>query len=570
MVDRYKIIIVIIVLSISSFIFSIINKSVDFFVLLMFEIFVFFIFFLSVSIYEKKRKIITKDVLIKIVDSIPSQVYIRDVDGIVTFANKEHLNFLKVEYNDIINKKDIMVFSEEETKNFKNEDIDVINNRKMMIIPEEKVKINNENLYFKTVKQSVKLYNEKYYSLGISYNITELVNSRIEVDNKNEELSASMQQLEAYSQTINDINTELYNMLNKYNILIGAIGKIQSNEILSEDEFLKEIFNIVYNLIEESDYGSIYVYENDKIHFAHCIGHEKEKLNQLNLDKKIYSLTTETFKIVDFIEEKSMSNMTEENQIIFKSAIKKTKQSILIGLHFENKLIGGLSLDIDANSNKNFSEENGKVLLATTQLINSYFINNKYQSLKDSLLQETIKIVINVLNMHDEYTKDHSTNVADYSKVMAEEMQLTQLEISDVFITGLLHDIGKTFIPIKLLNKKGKLTEEEYNIMKTHSVKGYDILSKSYSLKKISKYVLYHHEWWNGNGYPEGIKKDEIPVTSQIIAVADAYDAMMTDRPYRKKFTKEYAINAIIENSGTQFSPVVVEAFKRIYGNFNE
>jgi putative nucleotidyltransferase with HDIG domain len=239
-------------------------------------------------------------------------------------------------------------------------------------------------------------------------------------------------------------------------------------------------------------------------------------------------------------------------------------------LHFENRLVGGLSLDIDADSNKKFSEDNGKVLLATTQLINSYFINNKYQSLKDSLLQETIKIVINVLNMHDEYTKDHSTNVANYSKVMAEEMQLTQLEISDVFITGLLHDIGKTFIPIKLLNKKGKLTEEEYKIMKTHSVKGYDILSKSYSLKKISKYVLYHHERWDGSGYPNGIKKDEIPVVSQIIAVADAYDAMMTDRPYRKKFTKEYSINAIVENSGTQFSPIVVEVFKRVYGNFNE
>jgi HD-GYP domain-containing protein (c-di-GMP phosphodiesterase class II) len=499
---------------------------------------------------------------------MPSQVYVRDIDGNVIFANKAHLDFLNLEYSELINKNDVTIFSKEEMKIFKEEDIDVINNREIKIIPQEKVIVDNNELFFRTIKKPVKLYNDKYYSLGISYNITELVSSKIDIDNKNEELSASLQQLEAYSQDIDSINTELNTTVGKFNLLIETIGEVKLKRALTEDEFLKGLFNVVYNLIEEADYGSIYVYKNDEIHFAHCIGHNKDALNELKLNKDVFSITANTFKIVDHIEESSMSNMIEDDEEKFLNAIKKTKQAILIGLHFEDEIIGGLSLEIDIDSNKKFSDSNGQILLGISQLINDYFTNVKYQYLKDNLLQETVKIVVNVLNMHDEYTKNHSTNVANYSRIIAKEMEFNSSEVSDIFITGLLHDIGKALIPIEVLNKTGKLSDKEFDILKTHSKKGYDILSESESLNKIAGYILFHHERWDGKGYPSGIEKDEIPIVSQIISVADAYDAMTSDRPYREKFTKEFAINEIIKNSGTQFSPVVVEVFKKVYYKF--
>ncbi|MEA1975798.1 MAG: HD domain-containing protein, partial [Bacillota bacterium] len=542
--------------------------EIDFLILLIFGIFIIIFFLLSLFLYEKKVNVISKDIFKIIVDTMPSQVYVRDVDGNVIFANKAHLDFLNVEYKELINKNDVTIFSKEEVKQFREEDIDVINNRKIKIIPQEKVIVDNNELFFKTIKKPVKLYNDKYYSLGISYNITELVSSKIDIDNKNEELSASMQQLEAYSQVINSINMELNTTVDKFNLLIETVGEVKLKRTLTEDEFLKELFNVVYNLIEEADYGSIYVYKNDEIHFAHCIGHNKDALNELKLNKDIFSVTADTFKIVDYVEESSMNNMTEGDEKKFLNAIKKTKQAILIGLHFEGELIGGLSLETDIDSNKKFSNSNGQILHGISQLINDYFINSKYQYLKDNLLQETVKIVVNVLNIHDEYTKNHSTNVANYSRIIAKEMKFDSSEVSDIFVTGILHDIGKALIPIEILNKTGKLSDSEFNILKTHPKKGYDILSESESLNKIAWHILFHHERWDGKGYPSGIGKDEIPVISQIISVADAYDAMTSDRPYRKKFTKEYAVNEIIKNSGTQFSPVIVEVFKKVYDKF--
>lgn len=567
MIKGYKIIIALIVLGISVFLFSMITE-IDFLILLIFGIFIIIFFLLSLFLYEKKVNVISKDIFKIIVDTMPSQVYVRDVDGNVIFANKAHLDFLNVEYKELINKNDVTIFSKEEVKQFREEDIDVINNRKIKIIPQEKVIVDNNELFFKTIKRPVKLYNDKYYSLGISSNITELVSSKIDIDNKNEELSASMQQLEAYNQVINSINMELNTTVDKFNLLIETVGEVKLKRTLTEDEFLKELFNVVYNLIEEADYGSIYVYKNDEIHFAHCIGHNKDALNELKLNKDIFSLTADTFKIVDYVEESSMSNMTEDDEKKFLNAIKKTKQAILIGLHFEGELIGGLSLETDIDSNKKFSNSNGQILHGISQLINDYFINSKYQYLKDNLLQETVKIVVNVLNIHDEYTKNHSTNVANYSRIIAKEMKFDSSEVSDIFVTGILHDIGKALIPIEILNKTGKLSDSEFNILKTHPKKGYDILSESESLNKIARYILFHHERWDGKGYPSGIGKDEIPVISQIISVADAYDAMTSDRPYRKKFTKEYAVNEIINNSGTQFSPVIVEVFKKVYDKF--
>jgi len=128
---------------------------------------------------------------------------------------------------------------------------------------------------------------------------------------------------------------------------------------------------------------------------------------------------------------------------------------------------------------------------------------------------------------------------------IAEKMGLSEEEINNTYWAGMAHDIGKLLVSIDILNKKTSLTDKEYELIKKHPIWGYKALSKSDSLKHIAKYVLYHHERWDGRGYPEGIKGDNIPLISRILAVADAWDAMTSKRAYRAPFSREEALKEI-------------------------
>lgn len=188
----------------------------------------------------------------------------------------------------------------------------------------------------------------------------------------------------------------------------------------------------------------------------------------------------------------------------------------------------------------------------------SYFniekINRKFQ-------QDIVQSFITALEFHDKYTKGHSESVAIYSVEIGKILGLKSEDLDDLYWAATMHDIGKIIIPIKILNKKEKLTEAEYKIIKNHSRVGYEIVSKNISLKKVSKYILYHHERWDGMGYPEGLMEDQIPLLSQIISVADSWHAMMSKRSYKNQLTYEEAIEELIKNNGTQFSPKIIDAF---------
>lgn len=175
--------------------------------------------------------------------------------------------------------------------------------------------------------------------------------------------------------------------------------------------------------------------------------------------------------------------------------------------------------------------------------------------------EQKISALIKLLGLYDYYTKIHAQNVAHLSKKIAINLNLTQIEIKNSYLAGLLHDIGKTMIPLKILNKKKALTEAEFLLIKKHSIWGYQILKEISDLKEIANYVLYHHEKWNGEGYPKGLKTKEIPLIAQIVALADAWDAMCSDRPYKKAMPQTKALVQIKANMGQQFSPQIVKIF---------
>lgn len=153
----------------------------------------------------------------------------------------------------------------------------------------------------------------------------------------------------------------------------------------------------------------------------------------------------------------------------------------------------------------------------------------------------------------------HCSNVANYAaKILDDKIKL--------FVAGLLHDVGKIKIPNSILYKRGTLTSNEFAIIKKHPCEGAEILKKTGYCSEIVEAVLHHHERWDGNGYPDGIKGKKIPLYSRVLAVADAFDAMVSDRPYRKALPLDVALKEIEANAGTQFDPDIVQQFlKKVY-----
>lgn len=189
----------------------------------------------------------------------------------------------------------------------------------------------------------------------------------------------------------------------------------------------------------------------------------------------------------------------------------------------------------------------------------------KYTNQKANVIQLT-RVLAKSLDSRDSYTANHSENVARYSKLIAQEMGYTGKQVENIFNGGLLHDIGKIGVPEAILTKPSRLTSTEFDKIKEHPEIGYRILNIVSAFKKggILDIVLYHHERVDGKGYPKGLRGEEIPLKAQVVAVADAFDAMTTTRTYREGKNLEDAVDEINKNTGSQFDKKVVNAFIRV------
>ena len=210
--------------------------------------------------------------------------------------------------------------------------------------------------------------------------------------------------------------------------------------------------------------------------------------------------------------------------------------------------------------NKNLIRNIAKSIAISVQIKN--LIENLQKQLKreKEFLDKVIKSLIRGIEIRDSYTRGHSERVAFFSKRIAQEMGLPEDEVNKIYIAALLHDIGKIGIPDSILLKPGKLTAREYEIIKLHPILSYELLKNLDFLKDALDGIKYHHERWDGSGYPEGLKGEEIPLPARIIAVADSYDAMTSKRIYREALDRKRAINEIRKLSGKSYDPEVVKS----------
>jgi putative nucleotidyltransferase with HDIG domain len=357
--------------------------------------------------------------------------------------------------------------------------------------------------------------------------------------------------LEHYSQEIKTI----------YNVSLSFTN------LHTEDELMKLIVKKAKNIFKADVSSIMLLNENNElyIHYSEGLKPEVIKNTKQKLGQGIagiVALTGQSLIINDI--NNYFTDMDYE---------KEFRSSIVVPLKVkDNKVIGVLS--ISKYSQYPFSESDmltlynlATIAAATIEKAKLYSeVQNYAQKLEETYLS-TIESLAKAFEAKDRYNKGHMERVLEYGLAIASELDPNLLNDDVLKLSLLFHDIGKIEVPDYILNKPAKLTPEEYEIIKRHPVAGEEILKPVKFLQEVAKVIRQHQERWDGKGYPDGLKGEEIHLYARIVAVADAFDAMTSDRSYRKAMKVEDAVEEILRNSGTQFDPKIVEAFHRAYEN---
>lgn len=237
-----------------------------------------------------------------------------------------------------------------------------------------------------------------------------------------------------------------------------------------------------------------------------------------------------------------------------------TKSLLCVPLITQQKTIGVLEV-INKLDGKDFDESDIHVLVPVGVTAAMAIENAKLHQTILEAYKNTIITLMGFIDTKDPYTRGHSQRVMEFTLLAGSTLALPQEKMEILEYSGILHDVGKVIIDSQILNKPEQLSDSEWNIMKEHPAIGANLLKNIPFLEKVSRIVRHHHERYDGTGYPDGLAGEDIPLESRLITVADAFDTMTTNRPYRSALSLDYALDELKKGIGSQFCPVAVEAF---------
>lgn len=373
-----------------------------------------------------------------------------------------------------------------------------------------------------------------------------------------EKLKEYAEDLKMLNEKLENIRKSLENQTKKFQLLINLYSSISPSS--SVEEFSEKLLDISLKLIPECDRGSVVLSKEGKVWEYVAIRGYKEKLKGFRIDSiYLYHLDEEP-RIIERIGEYNMVFLPEEIARFYEEiGSLDIVRSIAVGIKVDSMIVGNIFLD--TTKDIEISEESIEIMKSIGKLASAFMSIKQYQEREQKYRISAIKAMVNLLEMRDPYTKGHSERVARIASLFARVLGLPQSEIDRIFWAGILHDIGKIGIPESILNKPGKLSDEEYDIVKKHPVLSEHALSGIEFLESLKPIVRSHHERWDGKGYPDGLKGEKIPLTARILAIADSFDAMTSDRPYRKALSIEEAKKEFLKESGKQFDPKLAEIF---------
>lgn len=260
--------------------------------------------------------------------------------------------------------------------------------------------------------------------------------------------------------------------------------------------------------------------------------------------------TDENKRLARYNVKEALKQQYGDDFMLYQDRLKVyTRIYLKLTTSYEQELV--IVIDQHSKKAKYYEVRYKQFLGLISQLFKKYDLSKRTQMLKDDIILSFVR----TLELYDAYTKGHSEDVAVFSELLANQLGLESDLKKAIYYAGLLHDIGKVGVDYDIINKPGKLTDSEYEAVKKHVMFGYHVMQDSSDLKAIAEIVKHHHEWWDGGGYPEGLKGDDIPLGAQIISVADAVATMATSRPYKKRMNKQIIINELKKYKGKQFAP---------------
>jgi len=461
-------------------------------------------------------------------------------------VNKKACRLLGYKRAELLDKRPIDIISQDSIEELKE------GNLRQKLLEGKKIKF-NVNMVTKSgnkipVESKSHLFEYKGEKLVLT--VTRDLRERIK---KEKELSNQYEEIKEKNKRLKVLNNRMHKLL-------STITDLSKYSIEDEYKFLTSLFRTAFEIIPKADHGSVYIYEDDIVHYLDTIGHDIEKLNAAQIPVDHFKKFSQVIREKN-INEDLKERVSKEKVDIFNQGTVPIKETLAFDIEGNEEYIGGISLDIKKGSAKKFDDITLNIFSAFKDMAESFYKIQNYDKLRGEFTKELALSLIRMLEFHDKYTIGHSENVAILASDFAEYLNLEEDMVSRIYWAGLVHDIGKIIIPSYILNKEDKLTQQEYEIVKNHPEWAYETLKRSNQLSDIAKYVLYHHESWDGKGYPTGLKGNSIPYISQILSITDCWDAMRSNRAYRDALSYNEALKELQESKGKQHSAKLVDQF---------
>ncbi|HCZ06219.1 MAG TPA: hypothetical protein DHV12_03650 [Thermotogae bacterium] len=331
-----------------------------------------------------------------------------------------------------------------------------------------------------------------------------------------------------------------------------------SDPNVSLEDYFENVLSFSIELIPSAEKGSIFLKDDSKWAIVAAVGYSKEEIASLELNVANFFAPSKP-SITKSLKEWHKDHNSSEVFSSWSKIFGNVRETLIVPLKDDGNIFGMVNLDISQERADHFNDEDILMAQRFAKMVSVFHLLREHAKREGRLHNKVALTIAKALEYYDTYTRGHSERVAKYTSLLAERLNLPRETVKRLYWAGLLHDIGKIFIPQAVLNKPGKLDEEEYELVKIHPLKSEELIRELEGMEDIALWVRHHHERWDGKGYPDGLSNGDIPLPSRILAVVDSYDAMITERPYRKALTRQGAIQELRENSLKQFDPQVVE-----------